>query len=195
MRDHIHRIAALLLLSCSACVTFSDLPERLPDDALPDPRDAARLRIVIDEVWLDSAGQATPAPYEQYSSERVLDALYRSRLFATLSTEATAYDIDATVRVRRAVYNRSGFFQLATAYLVPGIEDRKILVSTTLRDIRSGVEATSEASGEFRVWYELLLFPLAFSHASDRFEDELLSRLLRKSAGEALVTLGREPTM
>ena len=187
------KILALLLLSCSACVTFSDLPERLPQDGLPDARVSARMNIIIEELWLDGAGKSTPAPYEQYSPQRVLDALDRSGLFTAISTEATAYDIDATVRVQRAVYNRTGLLQLVTAYLVPGIEDRRILVATTLRDSRSGAEETGEASGEFRVWYELLLLPLAFSHASVRFEDNLLSGLVRKSVGEALATLGSEP--
>jgi hypothetical protein len=168
--------------------TFATIEPRVPQvQVRGDHRPVLSLAVKSESLLLDAAG-SRPAPFvfARDYSKKVIEAFHSSACLSAVVSEAEPHELEAKVLVRRSVENRVALLNLATAYLIPGVEDREIAVEVDLRDLASSREIRAKRSYQYRVWYELLFLPIHPFFSPAAFDLKLSDWLIRATTGEAL---------
>lgn len=178
-------LVAVLAVGCMA--TFAP---REPEQPIHlEGRPSLYLNIESEMIQLNNANQRVPLPWKPDYAGDVRDALAACRCYGEILSDPGPADLEARVSVRRLVHNKSALLNLATAMLIPAVEDRQLTIRVELTDRRTGQVATAEESREFRVWYQLfLLFVYPFKSPA-AFEMNLLPQLVRGAMSAAILQL------
>jgi hypothetical protein len=163
------------------------------DEAVLEPtgissRPTVQVVAVCEETYRTSVDLGSE-PYHQNDwdcGESVSRVLEQSQLVAAVSAVPEDHDLTVDIRVTRSIHNQISLWAIATAFLIPGVQDRTLCVRTALRTRTGGHEASSEACRDFRVWFELLFLPIWAWHTPAGFEERLRDTLIQNTARTAL---------
>lgn len=180
------RFTSVFLSSIFATGCMATFATRTPEGRVRfQGRPSLYVTVTSETVQLDNTGHRIPFFHRDYTND-VINALRACGCYHSVSTTPeSGFDLEASVHVRRVVENDSALLNLATADLIPAVEERYIGVRVRVRDPESHNEAEAERSRTFRVWYELLFLPIYPFKSPARFEMKLFPQLVRESVAEA----------
>jgi hypothetical protein len=174
----------LLVVSMTGCMaTFASRDPEQHFDLRGRP--SLYVSVTSEMLQLNNADQSVPLLFDPDYSDDVLSALRACDCFAAIDTTPGPHDLEADIRVSRVVHNKSALLNLATAMVIPAVEDRRISIQVSIRDPSSNAEAKAERVRDFRVWYQLFLLPIYPFKSPAAFEVKLLPQLVREAVAEA----------
>jgi hypothetical protein len=167
--------------------TFASFDPTIPKvEVIGDRRPVLSLSVKTEVLSLDAEGRPGPAFLSRDYSREVIGAFRSTGALSAVVPQSQPHDLGGDVLVRRSVQNRTALLNLATAYLIPGVEDREIAMEIDLHDLASSRDVRVKRSYRFRVWYELLFLPIYPFYSPAAFEMKLSAWLFKVTASEAL---------